>query len=140
MRSQFAVRLASFSFHVNNEPRLDRSFWGWQVAIGGRNKYLINGHVAQQNRVQNLFHSVQLNINNPHFLIMQGRITKVPCSSFSFSAALRSPRCSREPPPSSTSQSGGPSLELEHEHAKEGFSIARHKEKRLTVNVARPRR
>jgi structural maintenance of chromosome 2 len=27
--------------------------------------------------VQNLFHSVQLNINNPNFLIMQGRITKV---------------------------------------------------------------
>ena len=27
-------------------------------------------------RVQNLFHSVQLNVNNPHFLIMQGRITK----------------------------------------------------------------
>jgi structural maintenance of chromosome 2 len=26
---------------------------------------------------QNLFHSVQLNVNNPHFLIMQGRITKV---------------------------------------------------------------
>jgi structural maintenance of chromosome 2 len=69
--------------------------------IGGRNKYLINGHVAQprhapqphalrpaaqrvltrllapHSRVQNLFHSVQLNVNNPHFLIMQGRITKV---------------------------------------------------------------
>ena len=28
-------------------------------------------------RAQNLFHSVQLNVNNPHFLIMQGRITKV---------------------------------------------------------------
>lgn len=27
-------------------------------------------------RVQSLFHSVQLNVNNPHFLIMQGRITK----------------------------------------------------------------
>jgi hypothetical protein len=27
--------------------------------------------------VQSLFHSVQLNVNNPHFLIMQGRITKV---------------------------------------------------------------
>lgn len=27
--------------------------------------------------MQNLFHSVQLNINNPNFLIMQGRITKV---------------------------------------------------------------
>jgi structural maintenance of chromosome 2 len=73
-----------------------------QIVIGGRNKYLINGHVAQprcadnpaacllpspcltvrtagrrHSRVQNLFHSVQLNVNNPHFLIMQGRITKV---------------------------------------------------------------
>lgn len=45
--------------------------------VGGRNKYLINGHLAQPSRVQNLFHSVQLNVNNPHFLIMQGRITKV---------------------------------------------------------------
>ncbi len=32
-------------------------------------------------RVQNLFHSVSLNVNNPHFLIMQGRITKVRCAS-----------------------------------------------------------
>nr|XP_043627051.1 structural maintenance of chromosomes protein 2-1-like [Erigeron canadensis] len=48
-----------------------------QIVVGGRNKYLINGHIAQPTRVQNLFHSVQLNVNNPHFLIMQGRITKV---------------------------------------------------------------
>jgi structural maintenance of chromosome 2 len=48
-----------------------------QVVIGGKNKYLVNGHTAQLGRVQNLFHSVQLNVNNPHFLIMQGRITKV---------------------------------------------------------------
>lgn len=82
-----------------------------QIELGGKNKYLINGHNAQVNRVQvrgatrlffhfrfcfcfcsrctsffaqhllaslqNLFHSVQLNVNNPHFLIMQGRITKV---------------------------------------------------------------
>ncbi len=27
--------------------------------------------------MQDFFHSVQLNVNNPHFLIMQGRITKV---------------------------------------------------------------
>lgn len=45
--------------------------------VGGRNKYLINGKLAQPSQVQNLFHSVQLNVNNPHFLIMQGRITKV---------------------------------------------------------------
>ncbi|XP_071166504.1 structural maintenance of chromosomes protein 2-like [Mytilus edulis] len=48
-----------------------------QVVIGGRNKYLINGSNANNTRVQDLFRSVQLNVNNPHFLIMQGRITKV---------------------------------------------------------------
>ncbi|KAL9181403.1 hypothetical protein ACHAXT_010208 [Thalassiosira profunda] len=48
-----------------------------QVLIGGKSKYLINGKVQPAGQVANLFHSVQLNVNNPHFLIMQGRITKV---------------------------------------------------------------
>ncbi|KAK2653531.1 hypothetical protein Ddye_013387 [Dipteronia dyeriana] len=48
-----------------------------QIVVGGRNKYLINGKSSQPSQVQTLFHSVQLNVNNPHFLIMQGRITKV---------------------------------------------------------------
>jgi len=48
-----------------------------QIVIGGRNRYLLNSHNVQQNQIQNLFHSVSLNVNNPHFLIMQGRITKV---------------------------------------------------------------
>jgi len=48
-----------------------------QVLLGGKSKYLVNGRVAAVGQVQNLFHSVQLNVNNPHFLIMQGRITKV---------------------------------------------------------------
>ena len=47
------------------------------VVLGGKNKYLINGQTAQLSRVLNLFHSVGLNVNNPHFLIMQGRITRV---------------------------------------------------------------
>ena len=38
---------------------------------------MINGSNIQNNRVQDFFRSVQLNVNNPHFLIMQGRITKV---------------------------------------------------------------
>ena len=42
-----------------------------KVVIGGRNKYLINGCNANNTRVQDLFRSVQLNVNNPHFLIMQ---------------------------------------------------------------------
>ena len=48
-----------------------------QVWIGGKSKYWINGKQAAAMQVQNLFYSVQLNVNNPHFLIMQGRITKV---------------------------------------------------------------
>ncbi|POV95160.1 hypothetical protein PSHT_15817 [Puccinia striiformis] len=47
------------------------------ILMGGATKYLINGHRSTQNSVQNLFQSVQLNINNPNFLIMQGKITKV---------------------------------------------------------------
>lgn len=42
-----------------------------QVVIGGRNKYLINGVNANNTRVYDLFCSVGLNVNNPHFLIMQ---------------------------------------------------------------------
>ena len=48
-----------------------------QIVLGGRSKYMINGTTAQLQRVMNLYHSVQLNVNNPHFLIMQGRIAKV---------------------------------------------------------------
>eukprot|EP01071_Lankesteria_metandrocarpae_P007567 Lankesteria_metandrocarpae@DN4719_c0_g1_i17.p1 len=48
-----------------------------QIVIGGRDRYLLNGHNAKTSDIQSLFLSVQLNVNNPHFLIMQGRITKV---------------------------------------------------------------
>ncbi|RZF41522.1 hypothetical protein LSTR_LSTR000236 [Laodelphax striatellus] len=48
-----------------------------QVVVGGKNRYFINGSAVQNKRVNDLFNSVQLNVNNPHFLIMQGRITKV---------------------------------------------------------------
>jgi structural maintenance of chromosome 2 len=48
-----------------------------EVNMNSRSKYFINGFVANTNQVHDLFHAVQLNINNPHFLIMQGRITKV---------------------------------------------------------------
>lgn len=48
-----------------------------QVVVGGKNKYMINGKVVLNKKVADLFCSIQLNINNPNFLIMQGRITKV---------------------------------------------------------------
>lgn len=48
-----------------------------QVMMGGKSRYMLNGSVVQNKLVNDLFCSVQLNVNNPHFLIMQGRITKV---------------------------------------------------------------
>ncbi|OBZ73328.1 Structural maintenance of chromosomes protein 2 [Grifola frondosa] len=48
-----------------------------QIALPNVSKYILNGHKSQQHTIQTLFQGVQLNINNPNFLIMQGRITKV---------------------------------------------------------------
>ncbi|NXO31647.1 SMC2 protein, partial [Cisticola juncidis] len=59
-------------FEANDEITVTR-----QVVVGGRSKYLINGVNAANSRVQDLFCSVGLNVNNPYFLIMQGQITKV---------------------------------------------------------------
>ncbi|NXY89084.1 SMC2 protein, partial [Alcedo cyanopectus] len=59
-------------FESNDEITITR-----QIIIGGRNKYHVNGMSATNTRVQDLFCSVGLNVNNPHFLIMQGQITKV---------------------------------------------------------------
>mmetsp|Transcript_165769 Transcript_165769/g.532285 ORF Transcript_165769/g.532285 Transcript_165769/m.532285 type:complete len:1211 (-) Transcript_165769:161-3793(-) len=85
-QGQAGVTKASVTVVFNNEEK-SRSPVGYeehdkititrQIVIGGRNRYLLNSHNVQQNQIQNLFHSVSLNVNNPHFLIMQGRITKV---------------------------------------------------------------
>ncbi|KAG6868858.1 hypothetical protein C0993_008987 [Termitomyces sp. T159_Od127] len=48
-----------------------------QIALPNVSKYLCNGHKSTQQAIHSLFQSVQLNINNPNFVIMQGRITKV---------------------------------------------------------------
>ena len=43
----------------------------------GKSKYYLNGYNATQENIKSLFLSVQLNINNPHFLIMQGKVRQV---------------------------------------------------------------
>ncbi|BFG03811.1 structural maintenance of chromosomes protein 2 [Drosophila madeirensis] len=48
-----------------------------QVAVGGKNKFHINGKLVQNKKVQDFFCSIQLNVNNPNFLIMQGKIQQV---------------------------------------------------------------
>jgi len=85
-QGQAGVTKASVSVVFNNEDKScspvgyeshDKITITRQIIIGGRNRYLLNSHNVQANQIQNLFHSVSLNVNNPHFLIMQGRITKV---------------------------------------------------------------
>ena len=83
---QAGIKKASVTITFDNRNR-DASPMGYehyeeititrQVVIGGKNKYMINGSNVPNKRVQDMFCSVQLNVNNPHFLIMQGRITKV---------------------------------------------------------------
>lgn len=87
-RGQSGITKASVSIVFNNQEK-DKSPPGFsdqetitvtrQIVVGGgnKNKYLINGHIAQPRVIETMFQSVQLNVNNPHFLIMQGQITKV---------------------------------------------------------------
>ncbi|KAL5522254.1 SMC2 [Sanghuangporus sanghuang] len=85
-RGQAGITKASVTIVFDNSDR-DKSPVGLenckqitvtrQISLPNNSKYLLNGHKSQQHTIQTLFQSVQLNINNPNFLIMQGRITKV---------------------------------------------------------------
>ena len=78
-RGQAGVTKASLTIVFDNSDR-KRSSVGVehlkQITVT-RQIALPNGHKSTQQSIQNLFQSVQLNINNPNFLIMQGCITKV---------------------------------------------------------------
>ncbi|KIY73698.1 condensin complex subunit SMC2 [Cylindrobasidium torrendii FP15055 ss-10] len=45
--------------------------------LPNQTKYLLNGRKADQKVIHDMFQSVGLNINNPNFVILQGKITKV---------------------------------------------------------------
>lgn len=48
-----------------------------EVGMGSKNTYRINGVTVTAKKIMDFFNSLQMNVNNPHFIIMQGRITKV---------------------------------------------------------------
>lgn len=83
---QTRVTKASVSVVFDNTDK-DRSPVGYtncneitvtrQISVQNKNKYYVNGALAQAARVRDLFLSVSLDVNNPHFLIMQGMVTKV---------------------------------------------------------------
>lgn len=57
---------------MHNEIQISR-----EVIVGGRTKYLLNGKNVTNSAVHDFFKLVGLNVNCPHFLILQGQITKV---------------------------------------------------------------
>ena len=48
-----------------------------QVFKNGKNRYLLNGLNVSPGKILNFFYSINLNVNNPHFLIRQGHISNV---------------------------------------------------------------
>jgi len=48
-----------------------------KILWNGKNKYLFNGQQIEPSKILNFFYSINININNPHFLVRQGHITKV---------------------------------------------------------------
>ncbi|KAG9396351.1 Structural Maintenance Chromosome protein 2, SMC2 [Carpediemonas membranifera] len=48
-----------------------------KTILSGTSKYLINGKNATQKAVHDLFQSVGLNVNQPQFLVMQGKIAQI---------------------------------------------------------------
>ena len=48
-----------------------------QVICGGKQKFFLNGRIAQQSTIKAFFHSVSMNVDNPHFLVLQGTVHKL---------------------------------------------------------------
>ncbi|KAI3384431.1 hypothetical protein SNEBB_007397 [Seison nebaliae] len=48
-----------------------------KISVEGKHKTLVNGVIWSGPKVKKLFESVHLNVNNPHFIILQGKITQV---------------------------------------------------------------
>ena len=53
-----------------------------RTVFEGSSKYYVNGKLVTQDNVKTLFTSIQLNVNNPQFLVLQGRITKIIKTSY----------------------------------------------------------
>lgn len=45
--------------------------------LNGKTKFFVNGHNEKNVNVKNMFKQVGLNIEQPHFLVAQGKITKL---------------------------------------------------------------
>jgi len=47
------------------------------IIVGGKTKYMLNGVTKTNTQIMDIFKTVSLSIQSSHFIIMQGRVTKV---------------------------------------------------------------
>jgi len=85
-KGQAGVKKASVSITFDNTDKansplayqkFDEIIVTRQITMGSSTKYMINGTRATQSMVADFFQSVRLDVNNPNFLIMQGKVTGV---------------------------------------------------------------
>ena len=50
---------------------------GRQIKLGGRQQFFFNNTVSLQSKVKRFFESISLNVDNPHFMILQGTVHKL---------------------------------------------------------------
>ena len=48
-----------------------------RLVADGKSKYTLNGRTEAADKIKAMFMGIQLNVNNPHFMVMQGRIAQV---------------------------------------------------------------
>lgn len=48
-----------------------------KIINGGKNRYFLNGESVNPGKILNFLYSINININNPHFFIRQGHITRI---------------------------------------------------------------
>lgn len=83
---QAGIQSATVTIHFDNTDKTrsaphyqhnDEIVISREVGMGSKNIYRINGVTVPAKKIMDFFNSLQMNVNNPHFIIMQGRITKV---------------------------------------------------------------
>ncbi|CCW65822.1 unnamed protein product [Phytomonas sp. EM1] len=50
---------------------------GRQIKIGGKQQFFFNNAVSMQSKVKRFFESTSLNVDNPHFMVLQGTVHKL---------------------------------------------------------------
>uniref|UniRef100_A0A0A9YLV4 Structural maintenance of chromosomes protein 2 n=2 Tax=Lygus hesperus TaxID=30085 RepID=A0A0A9YLV4_LYGHE len=50
---------------------------GRQIKLGGKQQFFFNNTVSMQSKVKRFFESISLNVDNPHFMVLQGTVHKL---------------------------------------------------------------